>query len=465
MDSQEWVCAGKFQDLEEDVGLRVQLPAGGKKDAVALFKHGGQLYALQDSCCHAGKSIHGGDIEDLGTVVVGKRGELGTGGLCVQCPRHQKKFAGGLYFNLASGKACTPEHTSKFRKLDSHRVKVHDAFVDPAGFVYVSAQPRRKHKPTAASVEAIVEDSSPNERRQRDSALAAAEPVQPSHKQLRGRVAVEQMYTCTLRRVHQVNRNAYIFDLGLPANSKLPSAPLSPIWHVTLRATIAGRHIERDYTPISTWSEWQSAGRLRLLIKIYPDGVMTQHLSSLGLGSAVCVSPPRTTLLVPSFLPPGRFVGAIASSCSIPRNLVLFAAGTGVVPMVQALTVALQPGMSLRTVTLLYSSKAPADLLCWEELQGLESRRAAAAEAVPEFRLWLAFSGDGGVVPEARWPLVQVIHRRFDAEAVAQALPDLFLNERIQVIVSGPEGFFGAVREAFPARLKEAAMFVDLDDE
>lgn len=445
--------------------MRVQLPEGGKRDAVALFKHGGHLYALQDSCCHAGKSIHGGDIEDLGTVVVGKRGELGTGGLCVQCPRHQRKFAGGLYFNLATGKACTPEHTSKFRKLDSHRIRVHDVDVDPDGFVYVSAQPRRKHRSTAAIVQTIAEDSSANQRRQRDSALESSEPALPSQKQLRGTMAVEQMYMCSLHHVHQVNHNTYIFDLQLPANAELRSAPNSPIWHVTLRAMIAGRHIERDYTPISTWSEWQSAGRLRLLIKIYPDGVMTQHLFSLGLGSAVCVSPPRTTLLVPSFLPPGRLVGAITSSCNTPRHVVLFAAGTGVVPMVQALSVALHPGPSLRTVTLLYSSKAPADLLCWEELQALESRRAAAAEAVPEFRLWLAFSGDGGVVPEARWPLVQVIHRRFDAEAVAQALPNLSSTEQVQVIVSGPEGFFGTVLEEFPARLKGVAVFVDLDDD
>ena len=57
---------------------------------VAVWRVGGRLFALENECAHKAASLHKGDIEDIPGV-----------GLCVRCPKHRKKFAGGLYVHAA----------------------------------------------------------------------------------------------------------------------------------------------------------------------------------------------------------------------------------------------------------------------------------------------------------------------------------------------------------------------------
>jgi len=452
MTEQGWVCAGKLSDLQEGEGVRVQLPSGRKKDAIALFKHRGQLYALEDRCCHADKSLHGGDLEDLGKCVVGRHGEEGIGGLCVQCPRHQRKFAGGLYFSLETGRACTPEYTSKFRKLDKHHVRVHDVRVE-SGFVYVSVNPRRSSKAKQAVV-LEVSSSSETEQGLPDGAVPQMhEKRDPKDKE-------RLSWRCRLERLQRVSHDTLVFCLHHPVGEELPPAPVSPVWHITLQAVIGGRVVDRDYTPVSTWFEWRDERTLRLLIKIYPTGLMTQHLAGLRLNDVVHISAPTATLMVPSLLPPGQ----VTSSRGRPEHVVLFAAGTGIVPMVQLLAVALQGSLGVRTVTLLFGSRSPADLLCWEELRSLRAR-ASADELAPELRVWLAFSG-GGAGPELHGAaLAGVVRRRLDASVVSEALTHLPAGSPFHAVCSGPNGFFDGMREACrAARVSGAASFVNLDE-
>ena len=48
---------------------------------------------------------------------------------------------------------------------------------------------------------------------------------------------------------------------------------------------ILGEYVEREYTPIVHWGKSNKAGRnLLLMIKMYPNGKMTQHLSTLRVG-------------------------------------------------------------------------------------------------------------------------------------------------------------------------------------
>ena len=56
-------------------------------------------------------------------------------------------------------------------------------------------------------------------------------------------------------------------------------------WHTTLLAMVGANDegplpwVERDYTPVSGWAEWDR-GEVDILIKIYPDGKATRWLSS-----------------------------------------------------------------------------------------------------------------------------------------------------------------------------------------
>merc|ERR1711903_69548 len=120
------------------------------------------------------------------------------------------------------------------------------------------------------------------------------------------------------------------------------------------------------------------------------------------------MSSPVTTLMTPSLLPPDPLQ---KSEEVRDRHLVLLAAGTGVVPMLQVAQSALQPRQGVLSVTLLYSCKTLEDCLCWTELRTMEAVRASTPEA-PAFRIWLALSSGAGASLRHEPPLVGTVHRR-----------------------------------------------------
>merc|ERR1719401_871869 len=140
-----------------------------------------------------------------------------------------------------------------------------------------------------------------------------------------------------------------------------------------------------------------------------------------------------------------------------PRHTLLFAAGTGMVPMLQIVKEVLD-GEQMQTLTLLCSNKTYADLLCWDETCSLARR-----PGLPAFRAWLAFSSrsgsDTGRAPSG-WPLAAVVHQRIDRELVVQALAALKTpldSVKLRVVVSGPEGFFASMRKTIPTPLRQSA--------
>ncbi|XP_069110239.1 Rieske domain-containing protein-like [Argopecten irradians] len=62
------------------------------KMKIALFRHGEQVFAVNEKCPHAGGPLHLGDIEDISD----------GGGLCVRCPWHSWRF------DLNTGKVTMP---------------------------------------------------------------------------------------------------------------------------------------------------------------------------------------------------------------------------------------------------------------------------------------------------------------------------------------------------------------------
>jgi ferredoxin-NADP reductase len=67
------------------------------------------------------------------------------------------------------------------------------------------------------------------------------------------------------------------------------------VWHVDLaKEDDNGQELKRAYTPISDFDAYHQ-GRIDMMIKIYPDGLMTQYLSTLAVGSKMLMSPPIVT--------------------------------------------------------------------------------------------------------------------------------------------------------------------------
>ena len=59
----ERVCARS--EVPEDGALRVELPAGGHIEAIAVVDFEGELFAIEDVCSHAEVALSEGEVEEF----------------------------------------------------------------------------------------------------------------------------------------------------------------------------------------------------------------------------------------------------------------------------------------------------------------------------------------------------------------------------------------------------------------
>ena len=116
----------------------------------------------------------------------------------------------------------------------------------------------------------------------------------------------------------------------------------------------------RPYTPVST-NDWL-VGHFQMMVKVYPNGVMSQYISKLYVGQTLDFKhlPSNVKLQYP--------FGA--------DNIVMIAGGTGVAPFIQALNALLGTNTDTTKVTLLYSNKKVKDIIAQEILDDWAKRFA-----------------------------------------------------------------------------------------
>lgn len=113
-----------------------------------------------------------------------------------------------------------------------------------------------------------------------------------------------------------------------------------------------GKPVIRPYTPVSTNA---MVGKFELMVKVYPDGKMSQHLDRLEVGHPV------------HFKHVGGNVKIQYPFNSKP-NIGMLVGGTGITPMIQALHVLLGTSGDTATVGMVYGSKTSKDILAKETL-------------------------------------------------------------------------------------------------
>jgi nitrite reductase/ring-hydroxylating ferredoxin subunit len=91
---QDPFLAGTVNEWDACPMKPVALPTGAQVNVVKEASTG-NFYAIDNTCAHKKANLCLGDIEDLSS--------HNAQGLCVRCPKHQKKFCGGLYFDLHTG--------------------------------------------------------------------------------------------------------------------------------------------------------------------------------------------------------------------------------------------------------------------------------------------------------------------------------------------------------------------------
>jgi len=154
-----------------------------------------------------------------------------------------------------------------------------------------------------------------------------------------------------------------------------------------LTTYINGELVKRPYTP--TTSD-DAQGYFDLVIKVYPQGKMTQYLDKLSIGHTIDVSGPSGNLV---YKDNGLF--DIRSRKPEPfvtrhvRRLGMIAGGTGITPMYQILNeilkeqAALLPGQRIDIqIWLLFANQTEEDILLRDELEQL------AATNSDRFKLW-----------------------------------------------------------------------------
>lgn len=460
------------------------LPSSGTR--LTLVWNDGAPAAMYSVCPHKEAELHLGDIEDANTAV----------GRCVKCPKHRKKFNGGLNFSITTGESwVVPPTLVKYEPTWAVPIYgVHLAH----GVVYVTPAPVKGAIPPPGSGCGGDDDAAPPAAAAGGAGATAAPAPAPAAPAPTSAPAAAAPAPApapvgdgTWLPARIVSSTPLTADSSLytlqPADGAVPAPPRPGVdrwsWHVSLKlpagagapdatspADIYGP-VSREYTPVSPLAHWTTspapaaaaaaagtpAPSMQLVIKHYPDGTLTSRLRRLPTGSIIWVSHPETTLSTPA-LAPAASAAAAAGADSIfgPGSVLgLLAGGTGITPMLQLASWALTSGESgvPERVQLLTFNRTPADLLAGDII------RSMVAAAGGRLRVLHTFTRSGGdlvaadgpdVVPDATLgDALSYTTGRLTPAALAAFLPRAPALRRL--VVCGPPPLLDAVQPALLA--------------
>lgn len=161
-----------------------------------------------------------------------------------------------------------------------------------------------------------------------------------------------------LQETARVSHNTQLFRFSFDPTAKLGLDVASCI---LTRAPVGeeseGRrkYVIRPYTPIS---DPDSKGYFDLLIKVYPDGQMSQHFATLQPGDVVEVKGP---------------IEKLRYNPNMKKNIGMIAGGTGITPMLQVIKAILKNADDNTQVSLIYANISPDDILLKGELDRLST--------------------------------------------------------------------------------------------
>ncbi|KAE8385275.1 hypothetical protein BDV23DRAFT_190918 [Aspergillus alliaceus] len=219
-----------------------------------------------------------------------------------------------------------------------------------------------------------------------------------------------------LIRKDQLAPNVYRFVFQLPGPRDVIGLPIGQ--HVAIKANINGVAVSRSYTPTSNNLD---LGRLELVIKCYPDGVLTgQYLANLQVGAKVQFRGPK---------------GAMKYHSGLCKKIGMIAGGTGITPMYQLIRAICEDDTDTTEVSLIYANRSEEDILLRSELE------AFARRYPKNFKIWYMLDhppknwayGKGYVTPEV----------------MAARLPEPASDTKI--MLCGPPGMVNASKKALVA--------------
>lgn len=170
----------------------------------------------------------------------------------------------------------------------------------------------------------------------------------------------------------QISSNTVIFRFALASSTQRVGLPVGK--HMLLKFTNAeGKPISRPYTPISSDDD---LGYFDLLIKLYPQGQMSQHLDKMQIGESIEVRGPQGSL---HYTGSGAFTiarrGGVVQRAQV-SNVGMIAGGSGITPMFQVLKAVHKQSADRTKLSLLFANVTEADILMKDQLDTLREQRS-----------------------------------------------------------------------------------------
>ncbi|CAF1252949.1 unnamed protein product [Adineta steineri] len=195
----------------------------------------------------------------------------------------------------------------------------------------------------------------------------------------------DDKYKFILAHKEHISHDTCLFRFQLPSLKHVLGLPIGQ--HIYITAHINNELVKRPYTPITSDD---NQGYFDLVIKIYPNGKMTQYLDKFTIGETINVSGPSGNLI---YKTKGLF--DIRSRKPEPfvtrhvRQLGLIAGGSGITPMYQILNEILKEQTSIVygehvdiKIWLLFANQTERDILLRDEIEQL------AESYSDRFKLW-----------------------------------------------------------------------------
>lgn len=143
------------------------------------------------------------------------------------------------------------------------------------------------------------------------------------------------------------------YRFALPKENDILGLPIGQ--HISLQANIDGQDVVRSYTPIS--SDEEDKGYFDLMIKSYPQGNISRHMSTLKVGDTMKVRGPK---------------GQMRYTPNMCRSIGMIAGGTGITPMLQVARAIHRGRPHDKTVVdLIFANVNEDDILLRQELDQL----------------------------------------------------------------------------------------------
>jgi ferredoxin-NADP reductase len=150
---------------------------------------------------------------------------------------------------------------------------------------------------------------------------------------------------------------------------ELPASKLlgleTPGQHLKVRAKINGHTIERAFTPTSKFSQ---PATFDLMVKVYPDGIMSSYLDQLAIGDSVEMLGPQGVLGYPEA---GVVTVGGQPKLTNVGHVVMVAAGTGVAPMLQLIRAVMENSKDSAKITLVDCNHSLAHIIALMQLEPL----------------------------------------------------------------------------------------------